>query len=293
MTYTSKKWFFDRREKLVKKIEENPNPTILSDPEIEIFFENNENYLSFYDFRENEIKNTELLDKIRAKQNIKRQGFKLDHDLEKASEFYNNYLNNELFKHDYYIYRRLIMLYSYFGEYELAYKTIKDFFNSGIYCNRYQYLWFLHKLYIISQVKYISDDEITDMLYAFKNNGFKNNDFKDSLEIVTERFKKSRTSILIYSSTHFDNNQKEYELKEEITQLELNGNRDKASRILKKLIDDRDFTPAKKYMRLCHLYRENGDYESEKVLIEEYLAKNKYSKEWFENRLKELEKLMN
>lgn len=288
----SKKWFVDRREKLVKKMEDNPNPNILSDPEIEIFFENNENYLSFYDFKENEIENTELLDKIRAKQEVRRHGYKLEHDFKEASEYYNSFLGSELFKNDYYIYRRLVLVYSFFGEFELVYKTIKDFFSSGIYCNRYQYLWFLHKLNDVSKVKYISDDEISNMLCAFKNNGFKNNDFKGDLEIATERFRKSKTSILISSYTHFDKKQKDYELKEEITQLEINGNRDKSAKILRKVIDNNDFTPAKSYMRLCHTYRENGEYENEKELIEEYLSENDYSKEWFENRLKELDELM-
>ena len=45
-------------------------------------------------------------------------------------------------------------------------------------------------------------------------------------------------------------------------------------------------------MRLCHSYREIGDYESEKELIEEYLSKNDYSKEWFEKRYEELADLI-
>ena len=97
---------------------------------------------------------------------------------------------------------------------------------------------------------------------------------------------------MIGSSASYNNTQKGYELKEETTQLEINGNRDKSVEILKNLIDKPGFTPAKVYMRLCHSYREIGDYQSEKELIEKYLSENDYSKEWFENRLKELDKLI-
>ena len=290
--HSTKKWFIERKEKLIKLMEKRSNAEILDDPEIDIFFEDNPNYLTLNDYRENELKSTELLDKIREKQDIKREGFRLEHDYEKAADFYNSFLDSDLFKNDYFIYRRLVLLYSNFGEYELVYKTIKDFFNSGIYCNRYQYMWFLHKLVYVSHVKYISDDEIRAMLYSFKYGGFRNNDFKDNLEIVTERFRKSRTSIMIGSSASYNNTQKGYELKEETTQLEINGNRDKSVEILKNLIDKPGFTPAKVYMRLCHSYREIGDYQSEKELIEKYLSENDYSKEWFENRLKELDKLI-
>lgn len=291
--YGIREEFSKRRQDLLKSIDINPDPEILKDPEIEIFFENNENYLSFNDFKENEIRNTELLDKVRAKHSVILRGLKLEHDLKKASEYYNLFLDDELFKNDYYIYRRLVMLYSNFGEFELVYKTIKDFFYSGTYCNRYQYLWFLHKLNDVSRVKFISDSDISNMLRAFKNKGFKNTNFKNNHNIISERFKGKRYSILIFSSKSFDSIWKEYESKEEISQLEINGHRDESAKILRNIIDNQNFPNAKNYMRLCHSYREIGDYESEKKLINEYLSKSDFSKEWFEKRLRDLDKIMN
>lgn len=292
MDYDSKGWFSRRLRILKKVMEENPNDLIIEDPEIEILFENHENYLTYDDFKSNEITDTELLDKLRTKQVIREQGLKLEEDYEKAIEYYNSFLDSNLFKKDYYIYRRLVMVYSNFGEYEMVYRTIKAFFNSGIYCNRHQYLWFLEKLSYVSHVKYISDNEISDMLCAFKENGFKNTNFKDDSEIIMERLKRIGSSLMIIPPEEYKNLQKEFELKEEITQLEFNGHFDKSEKVLKKLIDRRDYNRPTDYMKLCRSCRESKDYQSERELIEEYLSNNDFSKEWFENRLKELDKLI-
>ena len=46
-------------------------------------------------------------------------------------------------------------------------------------------------------------------------------------------------------------------------------------------------------MRLCHAYRKKSDYENELYVINKYLSsKMKYSRGWFEDRLKQVEKLM-
>ena len=172
--YDEKHYFSKRLKELDDVMAENPNPVIIKDPEIEIFFEKNDNFLSYEDFKNNLIKYSGLTDSLRIKYYIFNKGRKLENDYQKAIDFYKPLLNDCLFENDYYIYRRLVLVYSTFGEYELAYETIRDFFNSGIYCNRYQYLWFLHKLEVISKFKFISQDEITDMLKSFKIKGFKN-----------------------------------------------------------------------------------------------------------------------
>lgn len=286
-------YFKHRYVELKELIEKNDNVNIMEDPKIEIFFENNENYLTFEDFKNNQIDNTELLDKIRLKYAIIFNGWKIDNDYEKASQYYTNLLSNDLFKNDYYIYRRLVMLYSNFGEYELVYETIKKFFNSGIYCNRYQYLWFLHKLAIVSLVKFISNDEISDMLKAFKMKGFKNQSFENNPVLISDRLRRNLSSVMIKSTDYYDDEQKKYEQIEEVSQLEINGIRSKSTEILRDLFDEKDFKTTKDYMRLCYSYHDIGDYESEKELIEEYLSKNDYSKEWFEKRYEELDDLRN
>ena len=291
--YEDRGYFKHRYVEVKGLMEKNKNISIIQDPEIEIFFEDNENYLTFEDFKNNEIENTELLDKIRLKYNIISQGWKIEENYEEAKEYYTSLLDNELFKNDYYIYRRLVMLYSNFGEYELVFNTIKKFFNSGIYCNRYQYLWFLHKLANVSLVKYISNEEIDDMLKVFSTNGFKNKVFENNPVLISDRLRRSRSSVLIKSTENYDNEQYNYEVIEEVSQLEINGVRTKSTELLRKLFDAKDFKTAKDYIRLCHSYRNIGDYKSEKELIEEYLSNNDYSKEWFEKRYEELVDLMN
>lgn len=286
--YDEKHYFSKRLKELDDVMAENPNPVIIKDPEIEIFFEKNDNFLSYEDFKNNLIKYSGLTDSLRIKYYIFNKGRKLENDYQKAIDFYKPLLNDCLFENDYYIYRRLVLVYSTFGEYELAYETIRDFFNSGIYCNRYQYLWFLHKLEVISKFKFISQDEITDMLKSFKIKGFKN---KKST-VLTDRLVYNKSSIEVRSSDRFNNIQKEYEIKEEISQLRLNNQSEKAAKLLKQLIDMKDFVPSRNYMHLCHLYREIGDYNSEKELIYVYLLKYSHSEHWFKNRLKELEKIM-
>lgn len=46
-------------------------------------------------------------------------------------------------------------------------------------------------------------------------------------------------------------------------------------------------------MRLCHMYRRNGDLENELKIINKYLSEDyEYSRDWFEKRMVEVKNLM-
>ena len=88
---------------------------------------------------------TDYIDKY----NLKSEGLSLEkQDPEKAIEFYNRLLDNELFANDYYPYRRLVLMYKKTRDTDKLIGTVKGFFKSGIYANEYQVLWFENKLKI-------------------------------------------------------------------------------------------------------------------------------------------------
>ena len=282
--YYDKKWFEDRLIEL-----KHTDASRINEPPLEIFYENNPYYLTSEDYSHDE-EYTELIDNIRLKFSLKRQGLRLEaEDYQKAIDFYKGLLNNNLFKNDYYVYRRLVLLYVKINEFDFVYDTIKSFFNSGIYCNRYQYIWFLHKLADVSKVKYIGDEEIDDCLKSFKENGFINKHLENTPVFLTDRLYKSRSSIKINSSELYYKTHKKYELKEEVTQYEINGINKKSIEIFRNMIDGTCYSSPRDYMRLFHMYEREGDYENQLYVLNKYLSEgNKKSRDWFEKRLDEL-----
>ena len=284
------KWFTDRYDEL-KKLKGTAD--VVEEPHDEILYENNEYYLTYDDFKAKNGQCSEFIDKCIAKLELRRKGYHFEiSDREKALCFYEKLLNNELFKNDYFLYRRLVLLYDSINDFENVFTTIKRFFFSGTYCTRYQYIWFLHKLELVSKVKYISDDEITSMLKAFRQNGFKNSNLKNNPVILTERLYHSRYSIKIHSPKLFLDNQRNYEMREMSSQLDLNGAQTQSAEIIRTLFDEGDKS-AKTYRKLCYKYRELGQLEDELEIINEYLSKNSdFLKDWFENRLNEVNELI-
>lgn len=284
---------FENRLKELENSEKDIIP--LDEQKFEVFYENNGNYLKHDDFVNSDVGFTELIDKTNLKLKLRRKAWKLEFkDYYEAIDFYKSLLDHELFQDDYYIYRKLVILYVKINEYKLVWQTIKSFFYSGIYCNRYQYIWFLHKVADVSKVMYISDEELTDCLKFFKENGFENKNLEKSQVFLAERLYHVRSSLKINSSDVFIKTQKKYELKEEAGQLESNGVTEQSTEILRNMVDNGCNRSPRDYMRLCHSYRRLGNYDEELVIINKYLSNkhNTYSREWFERRLKEVIKLI-
>ena len=284
-------WFENRLNEL-EKYRDDVRP--LPEQKFEVFYENNGNYLKHDDFVNNDVGFTELMDRTKSKFRLRREAWRLEFkDYYEAIEFYESLLGHDLFKDDYYIYRKLVILYVKINEYELVWQTIKSFFYSGICCSRYQYIWFLHKVSDVSKVMYISDEEITDCLKFFKENGFANKNFESDV-FLAERLYHAMSSLRISSPDVYAKTQKRYELKEEAGQLEYNGVTEESTEILRNMVDNGCNRSPKDYMRLCHSYRRLGNYDEELVIINKYLSnkRNTYSREWFERRLKEVIKLI-
>ncbi len=287
---SNQKWF----EKRLDELENSKNDeTIIKENNIEMFYENNVNYLKHSDFKNNDVGLTEFIDRCITKFNLRREGWRLEFkDYEGAISYYNSLLDNYLFKEDYYIYRKLVIYYEKLNDFEMMWETIKSFFASGINCTRYQYIWFLHKVENISKVMFISDDEITECLRNFKENGFKNRNVEKNV-ILAERLYKYQYSLKINSPRIYTRTQKKYELKEQSSQLEINGSSEEATEILRNMVESGCNRSTKDYMRLCHMYRRNDDLENELEIINKYLSSDyEYSRDWFEKRLIEVKNLM-
>lgn len=283
------KWFKDRLNEL-ENIKSYPE--ILKEPNYEIFYENNNDYLNYDDFRNNDEELTELIDKLNLKFKLRRKGWRLEKkDYGKAIEYYNSLLNHYLFKDDYYLYRRLVINYERINEFKLMFQTTKSFFNSGINCTRYQYLWFLHKLNDISQFMFISDEEIDECLKNFKEKSFHNQDIEKDV-FLCERLYITYSDLKVLNHDFYNRTQKKYELKEQARQLELNGDEKKAVEILRNMVENGCNTSTKDYMRLCYMYRRLGDYENELEVINKYLSSYRNNRDFFEKRLLHIKKFI-
>lgn len=139
---------------------------------------------------------------------------------------------------------------------------------------------------------FISDDEITECLRNFKENGFENRNVEKNV-ILAERLYKYQYSLKINSPRIYTRTQKKYELKEQSSQLEINGSSEEATEILRNMVESGCNRSTKDYMRLCHMYRRNDDLENELEIINKYLSSDyEYSRDWFEKRLIEVKNLM-
>ena len=94
----------------------------------------------------------------------------------------------------------------------------------------------------------------------------------------------------IVSSDFYHKTQKKYEMKEQATQLQLNGDEKEAVKILRYMVDNGCNNSKKDYMRLCFMYRRLGEYENEREVINMYLSNpHRSSRDWFKKRLEYIE----
>ena len=109
-------------------------------------------------------------EKLNVKADLIKEGLKLeDTDRQNAISFYEKLLSNELFANDYYPYRRLVQLYPKNKDLEGQFNIIKSFFNSGIYCNEHQFLWFRNKLRRLIKKGLITEEEISELRDIIKS----------------------------------------------------------------------------------------------------------------------------
>lgn len=134
-----------------------------------------------------------------------------------AIEYYECLKNNSYFENDWYPYRQLAMIFEKKGKHEENIENIKQLFFSGIYCNSYQYIWFIHKLNNALVYVEIEESEIGTWLDYYNEHGAKNENKLDTPIFIADRIVKQDNKIKVYSKQMFYNNyQKLSEFKEKV-----------------------------------------------------------------------------
>ena len=197
----------------------------------------------------------------------------------KARDFLNELLENPLFENDYFVYRRLTMLYNDNRHYEEEYQVIKSFFKSGIYCHSYHVLWFKNKFKALIRKNYATEEELNELENYYNQNCLKNKSKVNEPTFIAERIYKIKGSINAISETKYNIKHFRFELVEKAMEYNRVGEYDKAIEIYKDLIFNRNKRHYKYYEQLAILYRKTGQIEEEFNIIDEYINENPYKKE--------------
>lgn len=227
------------------------------------------------------------------KYNIKKEGLTLEKEDPKAAiKFYKDLLNNELFINDYYIYRRLVLMYKKTKMYDKKINVIRCFFKSGIYCNRHNYLWFRNKLRKYSEKGFITNDEILELTEYFKSHGCENKDKSNTPVPIADRIIKKRGEIIIDSEERYERRHRAYEFEEEGRELKRQWKIHDFIKLYNHIIDDLGFRSYSYFQALCTAYRQIGDLNNELRIIEKYFkgesTRTRISNDWFEKREEEV-----
>lgn len=215
-----------------------------------------------------EVKN---FDDIEKKYEYMNRGRELEHESpEKALKFYEELLNCKLFKNDYYIYKKIV-IFQRNPQKQLEY--IVSFFESGIYCNRYHYLFFLKRLNQLSEMIFVSDETIDYCLRKFKHFGFKRKRYQDTPVPIAEKIRLNHGVLKVSTEEEYSLRQFAYELLEEASNLRNIKQYEYAIGIWKSLIWDKGFKSVKIFKAIRNAYHKLGDYENELKWIFGFFSK--------------------
>ena len=233
----------------------------------------------------------EKLSDINKKLDLKSEGLELEKsDKIAAISFYKKLISNEYFINDYYSYRRLVMLYEKINDFNNQYEIIKQFFESKIYCNNYQLLWFINKFKRLIEKGYGDVGEIDYLLELFEKYGSKNKDIANIPLPIAERIFAIDDII---SQERYDKIQQKYELYEIASELKRQGNYFDAITVYEYMIYELEYNNSYRFYRdLFRAYEKINDYQNQLRVINEYFnanfSKTNYSEKWFNKKLDEV-----
>lgn len=221
---------------------------------------------------------------------LKEYGRKLTYDKEysQAIEFYNNLKENSYFKNDWFPYRQLSIIHDRNKNYNDNLENIKDLFLSGIYLNKYQYVWFTNKIKKIMENMSINESEFQKWLDYYGSNGSQN---KSKLNnVLADQMVKQDEMFKVLDKESFEYRQEIYGLEEIGMTSERVGNYELAIAHYKNIIDEGKYNIYKFYQRICLCLEKLKDYPRELDAIKLYYAQpplhiTEFSDEWFEKRL--------
>ena len=221
---------------------------------------------------------------------LKEYARKLTYEKEysKAIEFYNILKENNYFENDWFPYRQLTIIHERNKNYKHELENIKDLFLSGIYLNKYQYVWFTNKIKKIMDNISVNETEFQKWLEYYGNNGSQN---KSKLnKFLADQIIKQDELYKVLDQKSFEYRQEIYGLEEIGMASERVGNYELAIAHYKNIIDEGKYNVFKFYQRICLCLEKIDDYTRELDAITLYyvqppLKSTEFSNEWFKKRL--------
>ena len=214
-----------------------------------------------------------------------------------AIRHYKYLCNNTYFANDWYPYRQLTIIYGKTKDYHSNLENIKKLFHSKTYLNRYQFVWFSEKVRRIIEKVDVNEYEVNEWFEYYKSHGALNE--SKSNKFLADKFMKiNNNTVLVITDEYFNYRQERYALEEIGRVYERVGNYELAITHYKKIIDEKEFNFYKFYQRLCYCLEKLKDYNRELEAIKLYYTNppievSEASDEWFEKRLKRVNKKLN
>ena len=248
------------------------------------------------DFIDEEI-NFMQSEKLNVKADLIKEGLKLeDTDRQNAISFYEELLSNELFANDYYPYRRLVQLYPKNKDLEGQCNIIKTFFNSGIYCNKHQFLWFRNKLRRLIKKGLITEEEIAELENIFEKNGSKNKKLSNTPVVIGDRIKTKRGEPYVQSEEKYDRTEKTWEREEIAHEHKRQKEYDDAIKCYEEMVYELNYRSYRYYDELYHLYVKQNYLDKALNIVKAYYngnsSRTKHSDGIFEKNLIEIKELL-
>lgn len=237
------------------------------------------------------------MNQIERKYELKQKGLKLEKkNIYEAIDFYKSLILDSLFLNDYYQFKRLSILYHKLKDYEMEVKIIKYFLNSGIYCNKIQFLSFKYKLKKLAKYGHISYEEINEALDSFKNDGLNNRNESESA-VSARRIEKVAGKIKVINEEKLFYSLKKPFLRQIVNELYDEESYQEAYDLYNLMIYNFSYVDFRFYRKLCGIYRRTGNYERELIVIKEYFEdpkvnRTKSGEKWFTARLESSKELI-
>lgn len=203
--------------------------------------------------------------------------------------YYQYLSNNTYFINDYYPYRQLTLLYEKTEDYNASIINIKKLMYSKIYLNDYQFTWFIEKIRQMGNKTFITEYEFQEWIDHYQGHGALYE--KKLNKFLADRFIKKEDKIIVISEDEFDHRQKCSALMETGLIYERVGNYELAVNHYSNIISAGEFNYYQFYQRLCLCLEKIHDHIRMVKAIRLYyiskpINKNDVSDEWFENKLK-------
>ena len=112
-------------------------------------------------------------------------------------------MNNDLFKGDYYPYKMIIRSFDRLKEDEEKLDYIKLFFESGIYCNDTQALWFENELRKVQKSLRLDKNEVNEMIDLF-NESREKMEKEESVIPISDRIKLIDGEVKVIDDEYFE-----------------------------------------------------------------------------------------